>query len=48
MKNRAGKLMQQINTSKTMFITTLVDGQDAGHCTGVKERMDPLRTTVIK
>ena len=41
MKQSAGKLFTVIKKSKSYYISTLLQGEEDGHCRGIKQRMDP-------
>lgn len=41
MKSNTGKIFQLMKGSRTGYIKTLLDGEDQGHCKGIKRRMDP-------
>ena len=41
MKQSAGKLFTVIKKTKQHYVSTLLRGEDDGHCRGIKQRMDP-------
>ena len=43
MKKNASKIFSNMNKSKGFYIKTLLEGEDEGHCYGIRQRMDPQR-----
>ena len=41
MKQSAGKLFTVIKKTKHHYVSTLLQGEEDGHCKGIKQRMDP-------
>jgi hypothetical protein len=41
MKEGASKIFEMMNKSKSFFSKTLLEGEELGHVTGIKDRMDP-------
>jgi hypothetical protein len=41
MKEGANRVFELMNKTKGFFTKTLLEAEEQGHCTGIKDRMDP-------
>ena len=41
MKDDVSKIFTLMKKTKSSFIKTLLEGEDQGHCKGIRKRMDP-------
>ena len=48
MKQNATKIFNKMKGTKSHYFRTLLDGEDKGHCHGIKKRMDPTTKYRLK
>lgn len=48
MKKNASKIFGMMKGTKSHYFRTLLDGEDKGHCHGIKKRMDPTTKYRLK
>ena len=41
MKENSYQIFDMMKTEKGKYIKTLIDGEENGHCKGIKQRLDP-------
>jgi len=41
MKDGVSKIFNMMKKTKNSYIKTLLEGEDLGHCKGIRKRMDP-------